>query len=160
MAETAHSRTQLKGDAMGSLTPMVTYSQEHTPRDFGHLITLRASAINDCKACITTHRRDAREDGWDEERILHAEDWTNHPDSFDSDEQLVLRLTDAITHIDGYASVPDELWDAAEERFGTQGTHDILVSICAINVFNRVSIATRTDPERIKGATEFDLDFA
>lgn len=155
----AESRTQLKGEAFKSLLPMVKYSNANTPRELGHLITLRASVINDCKACIATHRRDARGDGFSEEKILAAEDWTNHPGVFTEEEVLALRLTDAVTHIDGYASVPDELWDACVTAFGEDGTHNLLVSICTINVFNRVSIATRTDPERIDGATEFDLRF-
>lgn len=153
------SRKQLRGDAMRSLLPMVQYSQRNTPAEYGHLVSLRASVLNDCKACIATHRRDARLDGWDEARILQAEDWTNHAAEFSADERVVLQLTDAITHIDGYASVPDDLWDDAVQRLGIEMTHDILVSICAINVFNRVSIATRTDPQRIKGATEFDRRF-
>lgn len=152
-------REQLSGEAFKSLLPMVKYSNANTPRELGHLITLRASVINDCKACIATHRRDARADGWAEDKILAAEDWTNRRDDFGSRELLVLRLTDAVTHIDGYASVPDELWNACVDEFGVDGTHNLLVSICAINVFNRVSIATRTDPERIEGANEFDLDF-
>ena len=154
------SRKQVRGDAMRSLLPMVKYSNEHVPREYAHLVSLRASAINDCKACITTHRRDARSDDWDEQRILAAEDWTNHRERYDEKETTVLELTDAITHIDGYVSVPDELWQRAEAHFGTGGTHNLLVSICAINVFNRVSIATRTDPTKIKGANDFDRDYS
>ena len=71
----------------------------------------------------------------------------------------MLALTDAVTHIDGYASVPDAVWDAAVSHFGEDGTLNLLVSICAINTFNRVSIATRTDPEGVRGTTAFDLDF-
>ncbi len=144
---------------MRSLLPMVKYSSETVDERYRHLVALRASVINDCKACIATHRRDARRDGWDHDRILRAEGWTNYRDTFDEKEVLALELTDAVTHIDGYASVPDELWDKAEERFGTEDLHNLLVSILAINVFNRVSIATRTDPRTVKGASAFDLDF-
>ncbi|MET3945055.1 carboxymuconolactone decarboxylase family protein [Corynebacterium mucifaciens] len=104
-------------------------------------------------------RKQMRGDGMDQQRILAAEDWTNHDAEFTDDERAVLALTDAVTHIDGYASVPDDLWNAAVEHFGEDGTHNLLVSICAINTFNRVSIATRTDPEQVKGPTEFDLDW-
>ena len=95
----------------------------------------------------------------EEARILAAEDWTNHEAEFAADERTVLALTDAVTHIDGYASVPDEVWDAAVSHFGEDGVLNLLVSICAINTFNRVSIATRTDPEGVRGTTAFDLDF-
>lgn len=152
-------RTQIRGEALRSLLPMVKYSGNNVDERYRNLVSLRASVVNDCKACIATHRRDARNDGWDEDRILRAEDWTNYRDSFDEKEAAALRLTDAVTHIDGYASVPDEVWDPAEALFGTQGLHDLMISILAINVFNRVSIATRTDPYQVKGATEFDLDF-
>lgn len=144
---------------MRSLLPMVKYSSTHTPERYRHLISLRASVINDCRACVTTHRRDARRDGWTEERILRAEDWTNNADTYDEKETLALRLTDAVTHVDGYESIPDELWDRAVELFGVDGTHNILVSILAINTFNRLSITTRTDPHSIKGTIPFDLDY-
>lgn len=142
---------------MRSLLPMVKYSGTNVPANYRHLVSLRASVLNDCRACIATHRRDARIDGWSHSRILHTEDWTNNEAEFDAAEQAVLRLTDAITHIDGEASVPDELWEAAVAELGEDETLDVLVSIVAINAFNRVSIATRTDPERIAGTTEFDL---
>ncbi len=144
---------------MRSLLPMVKYSSAHTPERYRHLVSLRASVINDCRACVTTHRRDARRDGWSEERILRAEDWTNHTDSFDEEETLVLRLTDAVTHVDGYESIPGDLWDRLIDLFGVDGTHDILVSILAINTFNRLSITTRTDPQAIKGTIPFDHDY-
>lgn len=144
---------------MRSVLPMVKYSSKNTPDRLRHLIALRASVINDCRACITTHRRDAREDGFSHEDILRAEDWTNHKDAFNNEESLALQLTDAITHIDGYESVPDELWDEAVDAFTVEGVHDILVSILAINAFNRISITTRTDPTRIKNATDFDLNY-
>lgn len=152
-------RKQMRGDAMRSLLPMVKYSHSAVPAELRHLISLRASVVNDCKACIATHRRDARGDCMEESHILAAEDWTNHEDEFADDERAVLALTDAVTHVDGYASVPDEVWDAAVSHFGEDGTLNLLVFICAINTFNRVSIATRTDPQGVKGTTEFDLDF-
>ena len=153
-------RKQMRGEAIRSLLPMVKHSKHTVPAGLGHLIALRASVLNDCKACIATHRRDARADGLTHDRILAAEDWTNHKAEFTGQERAVLALTDAITHIDGYDSVPDELWHAAVSHFGDEGTHDLVVSICAINAFNRVSIATRTDPQQVKGTTEFDLDFS
>ncbi|MDY5786462.1 carboxymuconolactone decarboxylase family protein [Corynebacterium sp.] len=159
-AQRSPSRPQLRGEGMRSLLPMVKYSSAHTPEKLRHLVSLRASALNDCRACITTHRRDARTDGLTEERILRAEDWTNYSSCYDAEEILVLRLTDAITHIDGEESVPDELWDAAVAAFGIDGTHAILVSILAINSFNRLSITTRTNPHDIKVTTEFDLDYS
>nr|VDG62344.1 Argininosuccinate synthase [Streptococcus thermophilus] len=150
-------RKQLRGEAMRSLLPMVKYTSHNVPEDYRHLVSLRASVLNDCRACTATHRRDARTDGWSEERILKAERWTNNSDAFGEDEQLVLSLTDAITHIDGDESVPNDLWDAAVDKLGEEETLNLLVSIVAINSFNRVSIATRTDPKRIEGTTEFDL---
>lgn len=155
----AHSRPQLRGEGFRSLLPMVKYSSHNTDEKYRHLISLRASVLNDCRACITTHRRDARQDGWSEQRILRAEDWTNHASRFDDRETAALRLTDAVTHIDGEESVPDELWERTVELFGVDGAHDLLVSILAINTFNRLSITTRTDPHSIKGTTDFDLNY-
>ncbi|MCT1413444.1 carboxymuconolactone decarboxylase family protein [Corynebacterium sanguinis] len=153
------ARKQMRGEALRSLLPMVKYSGSNVDQAYRHLVSLRASVINDCKACITTHRRDARSDGWDETRILRAEDWTNHRDRFDEKETAVLALTDAVTHVDGYESVPDELWDSVEELFGTQGAHDVLVSILAINTFNRLSITTRTNADAITSTIPFDHDY-
>lgn len=153
------ARKQMRGAALRSLLPMVKYSSNNVDDAYRNLVSLRASVLNDCKACITTHRRDARNDGWDEQRILRAEDWTNHRGSFDEKETAVLALTDAVTHVDGYESVPDTLWDSVETHFGTQGAHDILVSILAINTFNRLSITTRTNADAIKSTIAFDHDY-
>ena len=59
------------------------------PAELRHLISLRASFLNDCKACIATHRRDAHGDGMEEARILAAEDWTSHEAEFADDERAV-----------------------------------------------------------------------
>lgn len=154
---TSTSRAQLRGEAIRSILPMVKYSSQHVSADHRHLIALRASALNGCRACTVTHRRDARLDNWSTQRILAAEKWEEHEELFDATETLLIRFTDAVTRLDGEQSVPDELWDALVDRFGQQGTHDVLVSILAINTFNRVSIVTRTDPNSIGGTTAFDL---
>ncbi len=156
----ASPRPQLRGEGLRSLLPAVKFSSTRTPAKYRHLISLRASVLNDCRACVTTHRRDARHDGWAEERILRAEDWTNHAGDFDERDTAVLRLTDAVTFVDGYESVPDELWDECVALFGVEGTHDLLVGILAINTFNRLSITTRTDPRSVKGTVAFDHDYS
>ena len=66
-------------------------------------------------------------------------------------------LGTARAQLRGEESVPEELWEGLVDTLGQQETHDVPVSIVAINTFNRVSIVTRTAPESIGGVTDFDL---
>lgn len=156
-----HGGTTRKKISAGALAPMVAmeaYTRARVSRSDSHLIRLRVSAVNRCRYCTAMHRRDARKDGWDDARILSAELWTDRVAEVDDDERAVLRFADAVTHIDGEESVPDELWAQVVRHRGETGAGQLLMEIVTINAWNRIAVATRLDPQSLKGVHEQDVD--
>ena len=143
---------------MTSMLALEAYTRARVSRDDNHLIRLRVSAVNGCRYCTAMHRRDARKDGWSADRIAAAEDWTGHADVFAADEQAVLRFADAVTHIDGEESVPDEVWNAVARHRGENGAGQVLMDVVTINAWNRIAIATRKDPGSLRGLIPSDLE--
>ena len=135
---------------------METYVRARVDKDYSHLVQLRASAINQCTYCLAMHRRDARKDGWTEEKISRVENWTETPDVFSDEKHAALELTDAVTKIHGEESVPDELWNRVERLHGEKGARNLLMAIVTINAWNRIGITTRLDPNSLSGVTPFD----
>lgn len=66
---------------------METYVRARVDKDYSHLVQLQASAINQCTYCLAMHRRDARKDGWTEEKFARVENWTETPDVFSDEER-------------------------------------------------------------------------
>ena len=148
-------------DFQAQFFPAVKYLSQTVDAETSELVSVRASALNGCEVCATTHRKKAREAGFDNEKILAIESWPAYQDQFSEKELAVLELTDALTKLpEREHSVSDELWARVEEHFGADGARNIVVSINAINVFNRFGIAAQMDPTKVKDATEFDLDFS
>ena len=138
--------------------PAVQHLEKALVPQIAEYAFLRASALNGCRVCTTTHRRDSRAVGFSEEKITAIENWTEHKDQFDDKETALLEFTDAVTTLDGgSAAVSDELWARMEEHYGAEGTRNILVAIITINVFNRFGIAAQMDPTKVEDASEFDL---
>ena len=104
------------------------------------------------------HRRDARKDGWDDTRILAAELWTDRVEEVPAEQQVVARFADAVTHLNGEESVPDELWDEVVRHRGASGAGQLLMEIVTINAWNRIAVATRLDPRSLRGVEERDID--
>ena len=68
------------------------------------------------------------------------------------------RFADAVTHVDGEESVPDELWAEIVRHRGEAGAGQLLMEIVTINAWNRIAIATRLDPRSLKGVRDEDID--
>ena len=152
-----NNRKPIPRVAYAPMLGMETYVRARVDKDYSHLVQLRASAINQCTYCLAMHRRDARKDGWTEEKIGRVENWTETPDVFSDEEHAALELTDAVTKIRGEESVPDELWNRVERLHGEKGARNLLMAIVTINAWNRIGITTRLDPNSLSGLTPFDL---
>ncbi|MDK8880245.1 4-carboxymuconolactone decarboxylase [Corynebacterium sp. HMSC05H05] len=152
-----NNRKPIPKVAYAPMLGMETYVRARVDKDYSHLVQLRASAINQCTYCLAMHRRDARKDGWTEEKIGRVENWTETPDVFSDEEHAALELTDAVTKIRGEESVPDELWNRVERLHGEKGARNLLMAIVTINAWNRIGITTRLDPNSLSGVTPFDL---
>jgi len=108
------------------------------------LVSLRASILNGCAYCVDMHTKDARKRGESEQRLYAVAAWHEAP-FFDERERAALALTDAVTLVsDGH--VPRPVWDGAAEVFGEEELAQLLMAIVVINAWNRVAIATRTEP--------------
>lgn len=147
------------------MVALEAYTRARVSRSDSHLIRLRVSAVNSCRYCTAMHRRDARKDGWDTARVRAAEDWTTNADDPAADargmgagERTVLRFADAVTHIDGEESVPDELWDDIVRHRGASGGGQLLMEVVTINAWNRIAIATRKDPWTLRGVEPSDVE--
>lgn len=110
------------------------------------LVKLRASMLNGCSFCVDMHSRDALAAGESSRRLFAVAAWREAP-FFTERERTALALTDAVTRL-GEHGVPDEVWDAAVEHFGREGTGNLLVGIAMINWWNRISVASRSQPPK------------
>lgn len=151
-------RKKISAGAMAPMVAMEAYTRARVSRADSHLIRLRVSAVNGCRYCTAIHRRDARKDGWDDARILAAELADRRGDDLPRDQRVVARFADAVTHIDGEESVPDELWDEVVRHRGESGAGQLLMEIVTINAWNRIAVATRLDPRSLRGVEERDVD--
>ncbi|RZT27345.1 AhpD family alkylhydroperoxidase [Kribbella sp. VKM Ac-2569] len=110
-----------------------------------HLIKVRASMLNGCAFCLNMHTTDALKDGESSQRLFGLAAW--HDSSFyDDRERAALALTDAVTVLER-TGVPDDVWDAALEQFGEEGAANVLLAIGTINLWTRLNVATRKQPE-------------
>lgn len=105
------------------------------------LVKLRASILNGCAYCIDMHSKRARKAGESEQRLYLVAAWDDAP-VFSERERAALALTDAVTRV-GETHVPAEVYEKAAELFDSEELAHLIWQIATINVWNRVSIATR-----------------
>lgn len=115
------------------------------------IIDIRASQINGCAWCLDMHTEEARSAGISQRQIDLIAAWHEAGSLFSPREQAALALTDAVTLIsDG--GVDDDVWDAVKAEFDDKEIVELLLAISAINVYNRLNVAVRTElgPEPFK----------
>ena len=95
---------------------------------------------------MDTHPRLLEAGGEEPERLAALATWRT-TDLFSDAERSALALTEAVTRIaDKGEAVPDEVWEEAADHFGEVELGAIVLSIAAINFFNRINAATRQIP--------------
>lgn len=123
------------------------------PRETAYLVHLRASQINGCAYCVEMHARELLETGASEERIWGVAAWRETP-YFDDAERAALALTEALTRIaDSADPVPDAVWEEAARHHDERALAALLIEIGAINVWNRLNVATRQPPAGARAVT-------
>lgn len=107
------------------------------------LVQLRVSQINGCSVCVDMHSRKMKKAGENDERLFAVAAWRDAP-YFTDAERAALALAEAVTRLsDRPDPVPDDIWNEAARHYDEQGLASLLLSISAINVWNRLNVATR-----------------
>ena len=107
------------------------------------LILLRVSQINGCSVCVDMHARELKEAGESDERIWGVGAWRESA-YFTDAERAALALAECVTRLaDRTDPVPDAVWDDAADHYDEQELAALLLTISAINVWNRLNAATR-----------------
>ena len=132
-----HRRAPDVSKAMAELEQEITL--EPVVRE---LVKLRASILNGCAYCIDMHTKVARKGGESEQRLYAVAAWQDAP-FFSERERAALALTDAVTLV-AETHVPTEVYEQAALYFDSEELAHLIWQIAAINVWNRVAIATRT----------------
>jgi AhpD family alkylhydroperoxidase len=108
------------------------------------LLDVRASQINGCAFCLDMHYQDARAAGITEQRLYMLDAWRESP-FYDQRERAALELCEAMTSIaDG--RVPDAVWESAAAVFDEAELGQLVLAITVINAWNRLMIASRSEP--------------
>jgi len=131
-------------DAMKALLALSKSAESGTlPPTLRQLIHLRVSQINGCSVCVDMHARELKNLGEKDERIWGVGAWRESP-YFSDAERAALDLAEHVTRLaDQFDAVPDNVWDNAADHYDEKELSSLLVSIAAINVWNRLNAATR-----------------
>lgn len=107
------------------------------------LVKTRASQINGCAWCLDMHTKDARARGETEQRLYLLSAWRECT-CYSERERAALAWTEAVTQI-AVAGVPDALYEEARRHFDEKAIVDLTLAIIAINGWNRMNVAFRTE---------------
>lgn len=143
-----HSRMQnpavLVPEAMHALQALGKTSRKRgVPARTLGLIELRARHMNDCSLCVDMHSRELKQSGESDERLFVVAAWRDVP-YFTNADRAALALAEAVTRIsDRPDPVPYEIWDESCKYYDEIGLSSLLISIAAINVWNRFNVNTK-----------------
>jgi AhpD family alkylhydroperoxidase len=106
-----------------------------------HLVKIRASQINGCAFCIDMHVKDAVKNGESHQRIHLLDGWRDSP-AFTDRERAALNWTEIVTRI-GKTHAPDADYAKLQTQFNEGEIAWLTLAIGAINLWNRVQIASK-----------------
>jgi len=107
------------------------------------LVEMRASQINGCAFCLDMHSRAARRHGETEQRLYLLDAWHESP-LYTPRERAALAWTEALTRI-AETHAPDDTYAEVARYFSPQEVVNLTMLIGQINLWNRLSIAFRTE---------------
>jgi AhpD family alkylhydroperoxidase len=108
------------------------------------LVKTRVSQINGCAFCIDMHTKDARAAGETEQRLYGLSAWREAP-YYSERERAALAWAEVVTLI-SQTHASDEEYEAARAQFGEGELVKLTMAVIAINGWNRLAIAFRTEP--------------
>lgn len=107
------------------------------------LVHLRASQINGCSVCVDMHARELKGAGESDDRIFAVGAWRESP-YFTDAERAALAMSEAVTRLsDREDPAPDKIWNEAARHYDEKALSALLLSIGAINVWNRLNAAVK-----------------
>ncbi|MGA8746744.1 MAG: carboxymuconolactone decarboxylase family protein [Solirubrobacterales bacterium] len=130
--------------AMAALQDLSSATQRSgVPAKTRYLVQLRASQINGCAVCADMHSRELKATEDSDERLNTLATWRETP-YFTAAERAALALTEAATRLaDRPDAVSDEVWEEAARHYDEAQLAALVVSIAAINTWNRINAVTR-----------------
>ena len=105
------------------------------------LVSLRASQINGCAACVYGHVAALRKLECSDDRIDTVAVWRHSP-YFSEKETVAFELTEAVTRqADSRGElVSDDLWSRVRLQFDESEAAALILAIALINFFNRINV--------------------
>ena len=110
------------------------------------LMKRRVSQMNGCALCIDVQTKDARAAGETEQRLYGLSAWHEAP-FYTERERAALAWAEAVTHI-SQTHASDEYYEAARAQFDEGELVKLTMAVIAINGWNRLAIAFRTEAGR------------
>lgn len=107
------------------------------------LVDFRVSQINGCAYCLDMHSKDLRAAGETEQRLYCLEAWRDAP-FYTERERAALLWAESLTTL-GKEGVSDEIYERAVKQFSEKELIDLTMAVVAINGWNRLNIAFRTE---------------
>jgi AhpD family alkylhydroperoxidase len=142
---TQRINAQQKGQgALKAMLGLSTYlAKSSLEKNLLQLIDYRVSQINGCAYCLDMHSKDLRYGGETEQRIYTVAAWRETP-FFSARERAALAWAESVTRLDE-GHVPDEVYEEVRKEFNEQEIIDLTLAVAAINSWNRINIALRTE---------------
>jgi len=113
------------------------------PKTTFALVHMRISQINGCAVCLDLHTRPEFYAKDTDSRTLTVAGWRDSP-YFTDPERAALALAEAVTRLPDRADpVPDDVWAEAAKHYDESALAALLIAISAVNVWNRLNVATR-----------------
>ena len=108
------------------------------------MVKLRASQVNGCAYCIDMHWKDAKAVGETDQRLYGLAAWEESP-YYSDRERAAFKWAELITLI-GESHAPEAAYLEARTQFTEKELVDLTWAIAAINAWNRMAIAFRSEP--------------
>jgi uncharacterized peroxidase-related enzyme len=104
------------------------------PLKLKELVIVRTSQLNSCEYCLASHSRICRKLGWNEDQLVHLEDYSKR-DDFTVAEKVALRLAELMTR--NVRPLTDEEWLEIREFYSEGEVVELMSAIGLFNYFNR-----------------------
>lgn len=107
------------------------------------LLDFRVSQINRCAYCLDMHSKDLRAAGETEQRLYMLPAWRESA-LYTERERAALEWAESLTAL-GENPASDEIYERARKQFSEAELIDLTTAVVAINGWNRLNIAFRTE---------------